>query len=266
MGMKHLALALMLMPLAAPALAEPEALPPGLVGARLLPGWTDDQGHRIAALELLLEPGWKTYWRSPGDTGIAPSFDWEASDNIGSVQFHWPAPEVIDSGGSRSFGFHESLVLPFEVVPADKEKPVTLAATVDFGLCENICVPAMLSLTAPPAEDQPDLTIQAALAAQPQDSTDQPACTLTEIEDGMQVGLTLRDAEGVKAVAVEFPDRPEIWVSVPETKTDAKGRLTARADLVPPEGKPFDLDPDRLLITLIGDRPAVQMQGCDAAG
>ncbi|AUH64841.1 protein-disulfide reductase DsbD domain-containing protein [Paracoccus zhejiangensis] len=264
--MRHLALALLMLPMAAPSHAEPEALPPGLVGARLLPGWTDDQGHRIAALELLLEPGWKTYWRSPGDTGIAPSFDWDGSGNIGSVVFHWPAPELIDSGGSRSFGFHDRLVLPFEVVPADQEKPVTLAATVDFGLCENICVPANLTLTAPPPEDQPDLAIQAALAEQPQHSDEKPACDLTEIDDGIQVALTLPDGEGVKAVAVELPDRPEVWVSMAETETDAKGVLTATADLVPPEGKPFDLDPDTLRITLIGDGPAREMRGCDAAG
>lgn len=263
--MRHAALALLLIPLATPVLAEPAALPPGLVGAQLLPGWTDEDGHRIAALELLLEPGWKTYWRSPGDTGIAPSFDWEGSRNIGSVEFHWPAPELIDSGGSRSFGFHDRLLLPFEVVPADRDQPVELTAIVDFGLCENICVPANLSLTAPPADSQPDLAIQAALATQPQDSDEKPACTLSEIEDGMQIALTLADATGVKAVAIELPRRPEVWVSVPATAPDAEGGLTATADLVPPEGKPFDLDPSQLLITLIGDRPAVQMRGCDAA-
>ncbi|MFV0303512.1 MAG: protein-disulfide reductase DsbD domain-containing protein [Paracoccus sp. (in: a-proteobacteria)] len=264
--MKPAALAMLLIPLAAPVPADPVALPPGLVGARLLPGWTDADGHRIAALELLLEPGWKTYWRSPGDTGIPPSFDWQGSTNVGAITFHWPAPEVIDSGGSRSFGFHDQLILPFEVVPETPGQPVELSAVVDFGLCENICVPANLALSAPPSGDEPDLAIQAALAAQPQESKDRPDCTLSEIEDGVRIGLTLDDATGIRAVAVELPDRPEVWVSAPELTTDGAGGLSASADFVPPEGKPFELDPAGVRITLIGDRPAVEMQGCDAAG
>jgi len=39
----------------------------------ILPGWQRDDGFYMAAVQVDLEPGWKTYWRSPGDTGIAPT-------------------------------------------------------------------------------------------------------------------------------------------------------------------------------------------------
>ncbi|TRW99717.1 hypothetical protein FNJ84_01200 [Paracoccus sp. M683] len=266
----------MLLPLLvpAPSIAQPQTLsqtlpqtlPPGLTSARLLPGWTDDQGRRIAALELVLEPGWKTYWRSPGDSGIPPSFDWQGSDNLGDVTFHWPAPELIDSGGSLSFGFHDRLVLPFEVTPKQPDQPINLTATVEFGLCENICIPANLTLKAPPAADRPDPAIQAALDRRPIDSALRPSCRLDPIEDGMQIDVTLADAGGFKALAVEFPGRPEVWVSVPDAAFGPDGGLTASADLVPPEGAPFDLDPADLLFTLIGDQQVMQMQGCDPTG
>lgn len=256
------ALALSLSALAAHA----QDLPPGLTEARLLPGWTDPQGHRIAALELRLEPGWKTYWRSPGDSGIPPSFDWQDAGNIGEVSFLWPAPELIDSGGSLSFGFHDRLILPFRITPENPDLPVDLAATVDFGLCENICIPAHLVLQAPPATDQPDPLIEAALAQQPADSASQPHCEVSDISDGLSLQLTLAEAGWVKAMAVELPTRPEVWISVPDLSSAGGDHLSASAELVQPDGKPFDLDRADLVFTLIGDRPAVQMRGCDASG
>ncbi|WP_295171235.1 protein-disulfide reductase DsbD domain-containing protein, partial [uncultured Paracoccus sp.] len=96
--------------LTGPAIAQDD-LPPGLRGAQLLPGWTEPGGARILALELLLEPGWKTYWRSPGDTGLPPQLDWAGSRNLSHVTLHWPAPQAIRSGETLEMGYHDRLVL-----------------------------------------------------------------------------------------------------------------------------------------------------------
>ena len=56
-----------------------------VVAAEILPGWTSASGTRIAALHLTLTPGWHTYWRIPGEAGIAPRFDWGRSQNVASV-------------------------------------------------------------------------------------------------------------------------------------------------------------------------------------
>ncbi len=37
-----------------------------------------------AVLQVRLEGEWKTYWRSPGEGGVAPSFDFSTSSNIGA--------------------------------------------------------------------------------------------------------------------------------------------------------------------------------------
>ena len=112
--------------------AAAQDLPQGLESARFLPGWTDAEGRRVAALELVLEPGWKTYWRSPGDAGLAPVFDWKGN-NIGKVDFHWPAPEVVVSDGVRTLGYHDRLVLPIEITPAEPGQPIEPRVVVDFG-------------------------------------------------------------------------------------------------------------------------------------
>ena len=115
---------------------------PGLAGVHILPGWTASDGSRIAAIEFRLEPGWKTYWRNPGDSGLPPVFDWSGSGNLAGLDLHWPAPQAILSGDGLALGYHDRLVLPFTARPADPAQPVDLAVSVDFRLCKDICVPA----------------------------------------------------------------------------------------------------------------------------
>ena len=45
---------------------------------RLIAGTQRGAVHR-AGIEIRLAPGWKTYWRYPGDSGIAPRFDFSQS-------------------------------------------------------------------------------------------------------------------------------------------------------------------------------------------
>ena len=241
-------------PLGLPAAAND--LPQGLQSARILPGWTDAEGQRIAALELVLEPGWKTYWRSPGDAGLPPEFNWKGS-NIGEVTFHWPAPEVIVSDGVRTLGYHDRLVLPFTVTPEQAGQPVGISAQVNFGLCENICIPASLDLIATAAGGTPDPVIEAAMAAAPRPSDQKPACELSEIEDGMTV--TLSAPEKGADLAIEYNGAPDIWVSAPEFNADG---TEVTVDLVAPSGKPFPLDPAAVVMTVLGKDGATEFQGC----
>ncbi|MDO5659137.1 MAG: protein-disulfide reductase DsbD family protein [Paracoccus sp. (in: a-proteobacteria)] len=228
---------------ALPAWAE---LPPGLESARLLPGWVEG-GKRISALELVLSPGWKTYWRSPGDAGIPPSFDWEGD---AAVEVHWPQPALIDSAGMVTLGYEDRVIVP---LTASGDGP--LAAKIELGLCEAVCVPADLSLVAPPPGDAPDPAILAAMETVSQVSAVQPACTITEISDGMQVAVTL--PQPARAAAIELPGT-EIWVSQPDL---ADG--VALSDLVPPQAAPFDLDPAQIVLTVIGtDGAAMEYRGC----
>ena len=103
--MKFTAISLFLA-LAAPALAPPALAmtQDEVLTATLLPGWRMENGHQMAGLSLTLSPGWKTYWRSPGEAGIPPLFDWSGSDNIASVRLHWPSPSVFHTNGMHMAG------------------------------------------------------------------------------------------------------------------------------------------------------------------
>ncbi|CAN0443171.1 unnamed protein product, partial [Phaeothamnion confervicola] len=113
--------------------------------ARLIAaGASRDAGGPVlrAGIEIKLNPGWKTYWRYPGDSGVPPVFDFSASENVKTVTVLWPAPERFEDGSGQSIGYKGGVVMPLRVVPQDAKKPVTLRMSLDYGVCEKMCVPA----------------------------------------------------------------------------------------------------------------------------
>jgi DsbC/DsbD-like thiol-disulfide interchange protein len=100
-----------------------------------------------AGIEIRLDPGWKTYWRYPGDTGVPPTFDFTGSQNLKSAAVEWPAPERFSDGaGGQSIGYLGDIILPLEVTPVDASHPSTLHVKVNYAICGTLCVPAEATL------------------------------------------------------------------------------------------------------------------------
>src|SRR6201991_1227530 len=96
----------------------------------------------LGGVAFQLQPGWKTYWRTPGDSGVPPRFDFSKSDNVEAVTVLWPAPQKFDDGaGGISLGYHDQLVLPLRIVAKNVDKPVTLRAAIDYAVCQKLCIP-----------------------------------------------------------------------------------------------------------------------------
>lgn len=95
-----------------------------------------------AGVEIKLQPGWKTYWRYPGDSGVPPTFDFSASENVKAVTVLYPAPHRFDDGGGTSIGYSRGVILPLQVTAQDAGKPVTLRMKLSYAACEKLCVPA----------------------------------------------------------------------------------------------------------------------------
>ncbi len=239
----------------------------GIVSIDVLDGWTEADGARMAGLRVRLAPGWKTYWRAPGDAGIPPHFDWAGSANLKGVRLHWPTPVVFLQQGLRSIGYTGEVVLPVELIPRDPGQPVTLAGTAAMGVCQDICVPVQLDISGDAllgtGEGPGAAVIRRALGHRPARSAAQASCTLSAIEDGLRLRVSLPIADlGREAVVVEL-DRPGTWVSDAVAHREG-GLLVAEADLVPPEGAPFALDRSALRFTVLGARGAADLRGCRA--
>src|SRR5438105_14224904 len=77
----------------------------------------------LGGIAFQLQAGWKTYWRSPGDSGVPPRFDFSKSDNIEAVTVLWPAPMKFDDGaGGHSMGYQNQVVLPLLIVAKNTDK------------------------------------------------------------------------------------------------------------------------------------------------
>jgi suppressor for copper-sensitivity B len=98
-------------------------------------------------LQLRLTPGWHTYWRTPGDAGIAPTIDWKGSENLAGATIAWPAPQRLPSlGGLETLGYVSGVVLPITVTLAHPGAPLHLHAEVDYASCKEVCIPYHASL------------------------------------------------------------------------------------------------------------------------
>src|SRR5580704_15025783 len=101
-----------------------------------------DANFLRAGVEIRLDPGWKTYWRDPGDSGVPPTLNFSGSGNVKSVTVLWPAPERFpDGAGGNSIGYLDHLILPLRIAPQDAKKQSSLKLKLGYDICGNMCVP-----------------------------------------------------------------------------------------------------------------------------
>src|SRR5205807_3236385 len=88
-------------------------------GVRLIAGSRTNDAMARAGIEIKLAPGWKTYWRYPGDSGVPPRFDFAGSQNVKSVDLLWPAPHRLSDESGVTIGYKDDVIFPLRVVPQD---------------------------------------------------------------------------------------------------------------------------------------------------
>jgi len=102
-----------------------------------------DREHKILHIgwQVSMKAGWKTYWRSPGDAGLPPRWDWENIKNIKRISVLWPAPEFARIFDMDSYIYHQEVILPIDVEIKDDKAPTFLMLNLEYMVCSEICVP-----------------------------------------------------------------------------------------------------------------------------
>jgi DsbC/DsbD-like thiol-disulfide interchange protein len=113
--------------------------------ARLVSGGASAVGHWVG-IEILLDPGFKTYWRDPGESGLPPRFDWTGSTNTGAIEMSWPAPTRAEDAGGIAHIYSDRVIFPTRVRAADPGRPIDLHLNLEYGVCKEICIPARAEL------------------------------------------------------------------------------------------------------------------------
>ena len=106
-----------------------------------------DQRTLELGLQFELQPGWKIYWRSPGDAGYPPRIDWSGSQNFDSAAIAWPAPMRFSVLGLETMGYEGEVVLPIEAQLAHAGQAAAFHAALSYLTCSEICVPYETVLT-----------------------------------------------------------------------------------------------------------------------
>jgi len=213
----------------------------------------------LGGIAFQLEPGWKTYWRNPGDSGVPPRFDFSKSENIEAVTVLWPAPKKFDDGaGGHSLGYRDQIVLPLRIVAKHADKPVTLRADIDYAVCEKICIPvqafAELPFTSVASTEDSNLFAALDTVPKPANIGDPNPLTIRDIKrDGKSTVLVDVVSPEAKEVSlfVEGPT-PDWSLPVPELLNDSPPGVKRFAFEL--EGLPPGANPEgaALKLTLLG--------------
>jgi DsbC/DsbD-like thiol-disulfide interchange protein len=226
---------------------------------RLLSGGRQGENW-IAGIEIALDPGFKTYWRNPGESGLPPRFDWSASENVADLEVQWPAPKRQEDAAGVAHVYSRQVILPVVVKPKAEDKPVRLALTVDYGICKDICIPAHAELNLPLADPGPDrAAIEQAMAKVPRkqalgDKSDLAVLSVhSKGGDKPALSVSVRAPAGTKPAL--FAEAPENWY-VSTSPVEEPGRFTVTV-----EEKPKDASgPVPLTLTLVAGDKAIETQ------
>ena len=220
-----------------------------------------DDAMLRAGIEVKLRPGWKTYWRYPGDSGVPPNFDFSGSENLKKADVLYPAPHLFTDETGQSLGYKDTVIFPVMVSPQQAGKPVRLRVKVDYAVCEKLCVPVegRAELMLGPGNSKQDPALAAAEARVPKRVTAaQLGLTAKRTNSGTKPTVTVDlGAPAGKPVElfVEGPT-PQWALPVPKPARSAPpGRAQFSFEL---DGLPAGVDPrsptDLIFTVVTGDR------------
>lgn len=231
---------------------------------RLIAGRQGGDGHEvIAGVQMMLQEGWKTYWRNPGDAGgVPPELDWTGSENVESATLIYPAPRRLKDSSGETIGYEGSVVLPVLVKPVDPERGMVLSVQFHFGLCGEICIPVEQRLTLDvPRGAAPGLPVELSEALEniPRSGSDikpgDPELVSHEVTlDGDQPRIVLDVDFGPEPAAGDvFAEASDgIYLPMTQPKTGGDG-VTRRFEIdLLAANDPTELKGKTLRVTMVG--------------
>jgi DsbC/DsbD-like thiol-disulfide interchange protein len=228
---------------AASELASPWSEGKAETRSRLVAG--EAGGKTVAAVEIAMAEGWKTYWRFPGDAGgVPPMFDFAKSENVAAVKVLFPVPKRFTDKTGDTLGYKSAVVFPLLIEATDASKPVALKLALEYGICREVCVPVEAALNLDiPAGAKPPLAphVMAALDHVPHGpgalTANDPRLVKSEVKlDGPNPAIALEvECPGGAANADAYVESPAgYYIPLPKAgsaKPAGKDRVRFEIDL-----------------------------------
>ncbi len=201
-------------------------------------------------LQIKLAPGWKTYWRSPGDAGIPPQLDWSGSENLKSAEILWPLPEQFEAYGFSSWGYQNEVVFPIDITLQNPGEPLDLKLRLQLGICEDVCIPYThefaLSLDTQSAGTTEEAATIAAFARRAPDEIGSESSILTEVmassKDDRRFTVTATSTQPLDEPSIIVEGKEGAYFNLLSTSLstnrrqvvfELEGHLPAKSDRMP---------------------------------
>ena len=163
-------------------------------------------------LEFRLAPGWKIYWRTPGEAGLPPTLDLQMANGAPlQSQIEWPVPKRFNAFGFDNFGYADAVILPVAVRGYDRGAALQIRGQIEALVCSDICVPLAgalrLDLADGPAEPSSMAMVIAQFAAKvPRIDAPSPIKIATAWQSGSQLKIGFAaTSQPVTEIFVEGP-------------------------------------------------------------
>ena len=175
-------------------------------------------------LQITHQPGWHTYWKNPGDSGLPTQLQWTLPAGVEAGDIAWPVPRKMFIGPLANYGYENTVLLPVPVTVTRAFRP-SLSGDAEIQLkaswlvCKQECIPEEGSFTLKlPAKSSTALhgaAFDAALAAQPRavvTSGNSSVPDSTARVDGSALAITVQGLPvSVRGKKLEFfPETPEV--------------------------------------------------------
>ncbi len=229
-------------------------------------------------LHFKMKPGWKIYWRSPGDAGFPPRPNWAGSKNLGDIKIDWPAPTRFSVLGLETIGYKKEVVLPLTLKPIEPGKPLSINASVPYLTCEEICVPyeAKLTLALPAGPETSSIEgflVNKFVSLVPKKVTG----ATSQIDSVSVIGPA---GKQTLQIAAATSGKLDLLIEGPRGFRFSKAKIVTRnsdgktvfASLVSPPiksvkaGNPLDIAGKEIILTLLGDtKGAIELKTKPAA-
>ncbi len=220
-------------------------------------------------LHIRLEPGWKVYWRSPGDAGFPPVLDWTGSENLAAAEIHWPAPRRYTLFGLDTFGYTDEVVFPLTVRLARPAAGITLRLALSYAICKDICIPHETALALALARGEATATafaplIERYLARVPAAANSSALALVSAVVLGpagaqvLEVGARSERPFQAPDLMVEGPDG--FYFAAPTVELRAGGREALLRVPVSAGKTPRALAGQPLTLTLVDGERALERQ------
>ena len=223
-------------------------------------------------LQITHQPEWHTYWKNPGDSGLATVLQWTLPAGVTAGDIAWPLPHKIPIGNLANYGFEGTVLLPVPLTVDPSFRPSPLAGDMEVRLraswlvCKKECIPQdgdfLLKIPTRSSLAGHGAAFDAALQAQPRKLPASAGNSLTVAGNAIQLRMDNLPA-ALRGKTLEFfPESPEVIETAARWTQSWDGPVwTASIPLSPQRSNAPAVMPVVLALNGQGHRAELQVQG-----